>query len=200
MTVSIEDAACFDVKLLRRQLRQRRRALSYEQQQHHARCAVREVLRSRVLQRAWRIALFLSQDGELDTQGLIQALWRRRRQLWLPVIQRGGRMRFAQYQPHSPMSVNRFGIAEPRAALKALAQPQYFDVVFVPLVGFDGQGHRLGMGGGFYDRSFAFRRQVSHRPLLIGWAHSCQQVDALPFQPWDVNLDAVVTEQGLRWF
>jgi 5-formyltetrahydrofolate cyclo-ligase len=200
MSLSSDGSACVDLNVLRRQLRQQRRALSHEQQQYHARCAVREVLRNPVLQRARRIALFLSQDGELDTRGLTLALWRRQRRLWLPVIQRGGRMRFAEYQPHSRMRANRFGIAEPKVALKALAQPQGFDVVFVPLVGFDAQGHRLGMGGGFYDRSFAFRRQVRQRPLLIGWAHGCQQVDALPSQPWDVNLDGVVTEQGVRWF
>lgn len=68
----------------------------------------------------------------------------------------------------------------------------------MPLVGFDATGNRLGMGGGFYDRSFAFKRiQPQQRPLLIGLAHSFQQLPQLPVASWDTPVDMVVTERAV---
>ena len=68
----------------------------------------------------------------------------------------------------------------------------------MPLVAFDAQRNRLGMGGGFYDRYLATDTAVIKRPHLIGVGHQCQQVEALPLEPWDVMLDAVVTDR--RWY
>lgn len=189
-----------DLKQLRRQLRQLRRALSFEQQMQHARLATAHALRSGFLQRSKRIAVFLAQDGELSTEYLIRALWQRQREVVLPMVQAQGRLQFAPYQPHSVMQANRFGIAEPQVGLKQRLRPQTLEVVFVPLVGFDAHGQRLGMGGGFYDRSFAFRNHGGRKPLLIGWAHGCQEVALLDARPWDVRLDGIVTEKGVRWF
>lgn len=96
------------------------------------------------------------------------------------------------------MRRNRFGIPEPLG--KAVA-PQRLDAVCVPLVGFDGRGRRLGMGGGFYDRTFAVnarkKRGNARGPRLIGLAHACQQVGRLPHEDWDVRLTGVVTER--KW-
>jgi 5-formyltetrahydrofolate cyclo-ligase len=71
----------------------------------------------------------------------------------------------------------------------------------MPLVGFDKAGNRLGMGGGFYDRSFAFKqKRHSCQPKLIGLAHSIQQVDNLSVQGWDIPVDNIVTELGVSRF
>ena len=92
---------------------------------------------------------------------------------------------------------NRLGIDEPQG-LRTLA-PRRLDIVFLPLVGFDAHGVRLGAGGGYYDRAFAFRRwrRAWHAPRLIGIAYSFQQVDTLMAAAHDVLLDAVVTEKGM---
>ncbi len=77
---------------------------------------------------------------------------------------------------------------------------QELDLVFLPLVAFDRVGHRVGMGGGYYDRTFAFVQQMHHKPILIGLAYEMQQVDGLPFCTWDIPLDGVLTEKQLRLF
>ena len=72
------------------------------------------------------------------------------------------------------------------------------DVILLPLLGFDASGTRLGQGGGHYDRALAFARR-GRRPLFVGYGYSAQQCDALPREPHDVRLDAVITEKGLQW-
>ncbi len=101
-------------------------------------------------------------------------------------------MQFVPFTPQTPMVKNRFGILEPRSRQKI--SPQQLDVVLLPLLAFDQQGNRLGMGGGYYDRTFAFLRQKAwrKRPLLIGIAHDFQQVAELEHAPWDVPLAMVV--------
>ena len=71
--------------------------------------------------------------------------------------------------------------------------------MFVPVLGFDARGTRLGSGAGYYDRLFAFRRQrvAWHRPLLIGLAYRCQQLPHIERHAIDVPLDLVVTEAGI---
>lgn len=67
---------------------------------------------------------------------------------------------------------------------------------FLPLVAFDAKGRRLGMGGGFYDRAFAFKNKYKRLgPMLIGLAHSIQEVESLDVEHWDIPLDAIVTEK-----
>lgn len=182
---------------LRKSLRQVRRALSAQQQVQHSHQACRLFMRSRWAQRPKRIALFLSQDGEMSTKPLIQKLWHRAHQVYLPVVLESGLLKFALYLPDSELVANRFGIEEPITRPSDWLDPKMLVIVIMPLVGFDLQGHRLGMGGGFYDKTFAFKRHMQRKPTLIGWAHQCQQVESLPCQPWDVAMDALITEQGV---
>jgi len=187
-----------DLKALRSTLRQRRRSLSPQQQQHHARQAVRHALRSPWFRRRKRVGLFISNDGELETAPLMQALWHHGHRLFLPVLEHSlsHPMVFVEVKPDTPLRPNRYGIPEP--IQKKFFPACLLDVVITPLVAFDANGSRLGMGGGFYDRTFACKRNGRHKPLLIGWAHACQEVAHLPRQPWDVPLDGVITEAGAR--
>lgn len=109
---------------------------------------------------------------------------------------------FKPYRIGDRLIDNRFGIPEPRSQHGRLIMPWAIDTVFVPLVAFDGSGNRLGMGGGYYDRTFAFKRQRNHwkGPRLIGVAHEFQHVDSLPNQHWDIPLDAVITEACIHTF
>jgi 5-formyltetrahydrofolate cyclo-ligase len=111
-------------------------------------------------------------------------------------------MRFAAYQPGMRMALNRFSIAEPALPRAELLAAECLDLIIMPLVGFDAGGNRLGMGGGFYDRTLAFlqHRGRWRRPLLFGLAYEFQRVDGLQPRCWDVPLDGVITDRYLRYF
>jgi 5-formyltetrahydrofolate cyclo-ligase len=113
----------------------------------------------------------------------------------LPVLS-GDVLRFAPWRAGSPLVTNRYGIPEPDTAASALIDAADMAMVIVPTVGFDPGGNRLGMGGGWYDRSFSFRRSRPAPPWLVAAAFAIQQVEAIPVEDWDVRLDAVCTEQG----
>lgn len=140
-----------------------------------------------------RIALYLANDGEIDTSTLAALCRDQGKQLFLPVIKENSELEFAAWDTNSTLQVNRFGIPEPGGEAErcsALA----LDIVILPLVAWDLQGGRLGMGGGFYDRALA----GVTGPLLVGLAHAIQQVDSMPRDPWDISMDFVVTDTALH--
>jgi 5-formyltetrahydrofolate cyclo-ligase len=187
-------------RYLRQRLRRARRALSAREQQEHAQSAAQRLVRAGYAHAAHRIALYLPHGGELDPTPIVARLPSNRR-WYLPVL-RGhapGRLWFVRYQPGERLRRNRFGIPEPVRRSRHILPTHALDLILVPLVGFDRQCHRIGMGAGFYDRSLAFLSQRRHwrRPRLIGLAHECQRVEAIKPQPWDVPLDAVITETAV---
>ncbi len=120
-------------------------------------------------------------------------------QIWcLPVVQEDGRLRFAPWRAGDPMQPNRYGIPEPLLAPESTLAPEAMQLVLLPLLGFDWRGTRLGMGGGYYDRSFAFRQGQPAPPALVGVGFACQELPALAPEAWDVALDAVLTERGFH--
>lgn len=187
---------------LRRTLRQTRRALSLKQQQDAANGVFRQLAQHPYFIRAQHIALYCAADGEISPHILAQAAWRYRKQLYLPVLSEwpSTQMNFQVWLPNGAWKKNRFGIAEPHSHPAKLRDITALDLILLPLVGFDEQGARLGMGGGFYDRSLARlnRHPQLRRPRLIGLAHECQKVDQLSVEPWDIPLDATVTAE--RWY
>jgi 5-formyltetrahydrofolate cyclo-ligase len=143
-----------------------------------------------------RIGLYLSNDGEINTELAIQALWQQNKAVYLPVLHpfSKGYLLFQRYEKNSPMKTNRYGILEPQLNCSQVCPVEQLDVLFTPLVAFDKAGNRLGMGGGYYDRSLAkYYREKRIKPAIIGLAHNCQQVDTLPSESWDVPLDAIIT-------
>jgi len=272
---------------LRTHIRSLRRSLTPQQQAEHAHQALTHLISYLEHQSTppQKIALFLSQDGELDTQPVIDYLWQNTdHALYLPVLERPNttntagapnavgqpstKMCFMCYTPESVMVKNHFNILEPvtptvmEAAREQVVKPTLkstlasvkgetmkpdseknsalnnkacvfqgpvegcdLDMVLMPLVAFDLQGNRMGMGGGYYDRAFAFKLQADSQtksqtksqstqppnslpqspapktvPQLIGWAHSCQAVNQLNSEVWDVPLDSLITEKGLIEF
>jgi len=182
-------------------MRRRRRALCARERRRCGELLARRLSANPLLLRSRRIACYLANDGEMDLAPLIERLWRRGKQIYLPALH-GAALWFLPFTPHTRLAHNRFGIPEPdlnaphRTALRAL------DLVLMPLVAFDSNGNRLGMGGGFYDRTFAYLRTSPAwaRPRLIGTAYAFQRVPALAVQPWDVPLGGVATERGLEQF
>ncbi|HBB22622.1 MAG TPA: 5-formyltetrahydrofolate cyclo-ligase [Pseudomonas sp.] len=187
---------------LRRKLRQIRRQLSPAQQRHAARRLYRQLSHHPLFRRARHIALYLPNDGEIDPRLLLRAAQRRGKATYLPVLNPWPRTRmvFQRIEPGERLRRNRFGIFEPVIRTARQRRVWALDLLLMPLVGFDGNGGRLGMGGGFYDRSLAYRarRKKSHKPTLLGLAHECQRVDRLPLESWDVPLLGTVTDRG--WY
>ena len=181
---------------LRREIRARRGAIPAANARRAAVGAHRRLWSLPVLSGARSLALYLPIGNELDCTPIAVEAWRRGRLVFLPVIV-GARLRFAPFNAGSALQPNRFDILEPVAPTRALRRARELDVIIAPLVAFDTQGHRLGMGGGYYDRTLAFLRQRScaRRPHFVGLAFEMQKVTALPAGAWDVRLDAVVTEE-----
>ncbi|OPX54329.1 5-formyltetrahydrofolate cyclo-ligase [Oceanospirillum multiglobuliferum] len=190
---------------LRRAMRHNRRALSPLQQKQAAERLFRLLIRQPFFLRAKRIALYLASDGEIDPQLLIQKAQQMGKTCYLPVLQPlvTNRLWFVRYDKRTPMGKNRFGISEPKIKnfgnrKQNRCTAKQLDLVLLPLVAFDPAGGRMGMGGGFYDRTFAFMRQhIAGKPVLVGLAHECQKVDKLPIASWDIPLHAVASDQAL---
>ncbi|MFC6377984.1 5-formyltetrahydrofolate cyclo-ligase [Tatumella terrea] len=185
---------------IRAQIRHQRQALSPQQQQLAAQQVAERALSFPLLAQARNVALFLSFDGEMDTRPLIARLWQRGQQVYLPVLHpfSQGQLLFIRYLPDTPLKPNRFGIPEPSLNLTELAPLDTLDMILVPLVAFDAQGQRLGMGGGFYDRTLQHWQQ--HGVLPAGLAHCCQQVPALPTEQWDIPLPVIITPEKIwQW-
>jgi len=142
------------------------------------------------------IAIYLSNDGELDTSLLIKELWSLNHTVYLPIIHpfNGANLLFQRYEKNSPMRANHYGILEPKLNCSQICPLPALDYLLMPLVAFDKQGNRLGMGGGFYDRTLArLHEQNWQKPQLIGLAHECQKVENLPIESWDVPLKTIIT-------
>jgi 5-formyltetrahydrofolate cyclo-ligase len=187
-------------QVIRQQVRHLRRAMTDEQQAQAAEQLAELALNYAPVPAARHIALFLSVDGELNTRPLIARLWHLKKAVYLPVLHpfSPGNLLFLRYSPDTPLHTNKLRIPEPPLDIRQLITLDQLDLMMVPLVAFDQHGQRLGMGGGFYDRTLQNWRQ--HGFLPVGLAHDCQQVDSLPVAEWDVPLPAVMTPSKLwQW-
>jgi 5-formyltetrahydrofolate cyclo-ligase len=190
---------------LRKELRAKRRSLVPAQYALRSQRAASAITRMAGFKAGARVAAYLPFDREADTAALLLAARRRGVRIFVPVVVdlRHRRLRFHPLSGKTRRGV--FGISIPHGAphrsLRWTA-PRWFDLIVVPLVGVDGGGRRLGMGGGFYDRALAFRRMRNHwkGPRLVGLAFDCQRVEADFADDWDVRLDSLATESGLVHF
>lgn len=185
---------------LRLELRARRRALNPTQQTQASLHLLRQLMQLPQFMRARNVALYMANDGEINPEPIIQQLWKMDKHSYLPVL-RPGKSRelwFVEYTADALLTKNRFGIPEPDFRSQHRMSAQLLDVVLMPLVGFDRTGARLGMGGGFYDATFAFKqKKLEGKPALIGLAHACQQVDSLATDAWDIPLFAIATDKEI---
>lgn len=177
---------------LRKELRQRRRALPSAERGRAALAAARHLARACRRLQARHVAAYVGFADEIDTAPALRLLRERGCRVYVPKIA-GARLRFALLR--GALRRNRYGIAEPAV----LRLPPRLDLIVLPLVGFDAQGRRLGMGGGYYDRLLA-RGRATRRPLRVGYAFAAQEARGVPVAAHDVRLDAVVTERGWRRF
>lgn len=185
---------------IRQHVRHLRRNLTSEQQEQAADQLAEHAINIAAIADAQHIALFLSVDGEINTRPLIAKLWQQKKHVYLPVLHpfSPGNLLFIRYAPETSLTPNKLRIPEPPLDITQMVTLDQLEVMLVPLVAFDQHGQRLGMGGGFYDRTLQNWQQHGFMPM--GIAHDCQRVDELPVAAWDVPLPAILTPAKLwQW-
>ncbi len=189
---------------LRQQLRAARTSIQPTQRSQAAESLAIKAKQLDYYQTAKNLALYWPHDDEISTMPLLSQAIEEKKNCFLPVLLIDPRQKlaFASYSPETPLVKNRYGILEPELTFARLIGLMELDLIYVPLVGFDSQGRRLGRGGGFYDATFAdfHKSSKSKWPKLVGLAYSCQHIDEVPADTWDWQLDAVVTESDVFVF
>jgi len=184
--------------LLRRMIRQRRRALSKIEQQRASFALIKHIKQHHLLRHSRHIAIYLPCNGEISLLPFLKNLTKNH-QIFLPIIKRK-KMYFMRYVVGQSLKKNRFNIPEPIGRFQPI-YPAVLNLVFTPLVAFDDRGQRLGMGGGFYDRCFEYLRHRKHKkPALWGIAYDWQRVEHLNVQWWDIPLHGVITDKRIYYF
>jgi 5-formyltetrahydrofolate cyclo-ligase len=200
MTSSL-DSGMTDRERLRTEMRKRRRRLEQPERDACAARLAQVAAREPLISNSRRIAVYLPVDGEMDPRPLMDYLWSMGKTLYLPVLVKFSERRlwFSAYTPGDPLVCNRYGIPEPARVHDRRIKTAALDLVLLPLVAVDVMGHRLGMGGGYYDHCFEFinRRVHWRKPRLVGLAYEFQHLPLIKPEPWDVALDAIATEQGV---
>ncbi|MDC0088741.1 5-formyltetrahydrofolate cyclo-ligase [Porticoccaceae bacterium] len=184
---------------IRNSIRDKRRALTAAQQ-HTAAVQLADLLcRQDFFLSAKRIGIYLANDGEIDPAHIIDAAFKDNKACFLPVIDplTLNSLHFAEYRHGDVLQENRFGIPEPQLRSATIAPLWSLDLILVPLVAFDRDGNRIGMGGGFYDRSLASRSGQSSNTTLVGLAHQCQEIVSISHQSWDIPLHKIATDQEI---
>ena len=152
------------------------------------------ILHSPELNLGTKIGLYFASKSEVNTKYLITALVDQGKKIFLPVVKEE-KIFFAEYDPRiTTMTKNRYGISEPSKKDTIIVSPASLDTAFFPIVGYNSNLHRIGMGGGLYDRSFKGLKKKS--PIRVGLAFSFQQVSFEP-ERHDVPLLAICTEDGV---
>jgi 5-formyltetrahydrofolate cyclo-ligase len=182
---------------IRTEFRNKRQTLSAQEQCTAASNLLTSCLASTTLAQANTIACYVANDAEIDPINIIDYCWQKGKRVVLPVLHpfSKGHLLFVEYQANTPTRKNCFGIDEPIVTSTNICTLANIELIFTPLVAFDVKGNRLGMGGGYYDRTLAPIRRDSLPTELIGLAHACQQTDNLLTDSWDIPLDGIATPE-----
>jgi len=187
---------------IRQDIRTARRGLTSTQQLADANKLFNRLITHPKVKNAQQIGITLANDGEIETVEFIKWCWANNKQTYLPVIDpiKKGHLIFIEYTHKTEMALNRYGIYEPKQCATHRCAIAKLNIIFTPLVAFDLQGNRIGMGGGYYDRILSPWFKDKKGPYPIGLAHDCQQVNSLPIEEWDVPLPEIITpSQHYYW-
>ena len=185
---------------IRKQLRVKRRSLSPHLQHSASEQLASYLCNESVFIDAQKIGFYIANDGEIDPAALMASAENLNKQCFLPIVgpNKTNNLYFGPFDANAKLKPNRYGILEPTFVEGKSVCPQSLDVLFMPLVGFDRQGNRIGMGGGYYDRALAFMKEQANPSLtLVGLAHSIQEVPQISSQSWDIPLHLIATEKEL---
>ncbi len=189
-----------DVSQIRSKIRAQRKSVGQRSRLQWSQTACERVLELEAYKNSKRVGAFQSFDGEADPMGLMKDAIEQKKQVYVPVIiGKAKPLKFAPWHPDVEFKPNRFGIDEPVAEPADWIDGRQLDFVVTPLVAFDESCNRIGVGGGFYDRTFGFLNEPreENSVMLVGFAFELQKLDSIEPQSWDVQLDAVVTQSGV---
>jgi len=183
-------------KQLRLQIRQARKDIPANYARQASYKFSERIAEQPAYQNANRVAGFLAFDGEADPAPLMDRAIQENKLVFVPIIVGKEKpLLFAPWTRQSRLKKNAVGILEPDVPQAQLIEAHELECVITPLVVFDENCNRIGVGGGFYDRSFAFLQQAPESStVLIGMAYEMQKVDKIEVEPWDIRLNAIVTE------
>lgn len=174
---------------IRSSIRQARKNLSIATQTHASLQLARRIAKHPSFRKAKSFAAYIAINGEISLKPLIKLGLAQGKNCYIPVIC-NNHIYFTAYTARTKMRTNQFGIAEPRCI--DACELSKIDLILCPLVAFDENGHRLGMGGGYYDR--ALKKHTPRRSQrLLGVAFDLQKVPKLITQPWDKPMEAIIT-------
>ncbi len=181
---------------LRMQGLEARRSMSSAERAAASHSICEHVVDSRLFRASSLIACYLPAEEEVDTLPLIERAWRTNKRIFAPVLRNQRKMSFVELRPETPLWQNEYGIWEPSDG--DMLPSRHLDLVIAPTVAFDDADNRIGMGGGYFDRCFAFLRHRKHwfKPKLVGVAFMCQRVEKIAPNTWDIPLYRVFTEAG----
>ncbi|WP_394261896.1 5-formyltetrahydrofolate cyclo-ligase [Moraxella boevrei] len=187
-------------KHLRKQLRKQRLAFTKRERNYHALQAYRQLSKLNKYKHGTKVGLFLDAFGELPTQPIADWAKRHGFELYLPVVIHADKVlkfiKISQYTlKNNRLITHKLGMQQP--AYGNMISAKQLDLLFMPLVALDKKGNRMGMGGGFYDKTLA---KCKNKPVKIGWAYNFQLVERLDVNTWDIGLDmAILPSQKLRF-
>lgn len=186
---------------LRKKLLARIRALNLETQALAAENLASKAIKLACFCTAKNLAIYWPHNGEISPLPILYKALDLGKNCFLPVLrlQPTQSLLFASYDLTTPLLNNRYNILEPDLAYAKLIALENIDLIFVPLLGFDKYGSRLGRGAGFYDATLSRFEKIHdrHQPLIIGLAFSCQEVEQIPSDSWDKSLDFVITDKKI---
>jgi 5-formyltetrahydrofolate cyclo-ligase len=183
------------MNLLRRNALHARRNMTSQQRVTASHIICKRVIASREFYASTAVGCYLPMIDEVDTRDIIEAAWRANKRIFVPILHAKGEMSFCEMLPETELEQNSYGVWEPVRGV--LTAPRNLDRVITPTVAFDKNRHRIGMGGGYFDRCFSFLRHRNNwiRPKLIGVAFQCQEVEEIAPNPWDIRLYRVISDQ-----
>ncbi len=191
-----------DIDKLRKQLKNQRNKLSQDQRKKLSLSIAKHIAQSEVFKQSKKVAIYLPVNGEADPTSLVSLHAQSEQKFYLPVLSPSGNkhLLFVEWNKSTIFKDNIYGIPEPIITPSTVQlEATKLDLVIMPLLGFDKHGNRLGMGGGYYDRTFSFKLKckASKKPYLISFAYAFQECKTLYTQPWDVPVNAYATENAL---
>ena len=187
---------------IRQKILQQRKNLDSDFQNHASLLVMEKLGNMKEFQKAQNIALYLAINGELNTLPIIKKSWKLKKNCYLPICNCEDKtLSFSHYQQHDELIRNKYGIYEPNDNANNHIDIETLDLVITPLVAFDPRGNRLGMGCGFYDKTFALKKNhKKQKPYLLGVAYEFQKIQKITANTWDIPLDCVITEKEVYLF
>ncbi len=156
--------------------------------------AARRMIKHSAYQKANKVAAYIAVRGEITPDAIVHDAWQSGKSIYIPVLTEDKHLLFTEYTHETPLRPNRFGIPEPVSTTDPI-EVKNLDLVITPLLAFDRDCNRIGMGAGYYDRTFAVHN--AKQMTKAGLAYEFQKTAKIDAQPWDIRMDFICTEQKI---